>query len=193
MLRHDNGNHIKQPQNEPHPGKVHVQAPDTKDRPEHNTIESRPIEERLEQLQAAAAEWEDKYVRLYAEMENSKKRLTRYYAGQLEQERERLLRDMLLVADNLERALAYANENQAEPGMRQGVELTLKVFSDTLVKYGVRPIKAQGQPFDPELHEAVGVLPNPVLPPHTVVRVEQTGYTIGDKLLRPALVMVTPG
>jgi molecular chaperone GrpE len=193
MLRPDNRNHTEPRQNEAHPGQARIQVRNAKDRPEQNTTGSKPIEERLEQLQAEAAEWEDKYVRSYAEMENSKKRLARHYANQLEQERERLLRDMLLVADNLERALAYAYENQAEPGMRPGVELTLKAFSDALAKYGVRPIKAQGQSFDPELHEAVGVISHPALPPHTVVRVEQTGYTIGDKLLRPALVMVTPG
>lgn len=152
-----------------------------------------PTVEQLEQIQAEAAEWQDKYIRLYAELENSKKRLARLYANQAEQEKEQLLRDMLPVADNLERALANASGGEAEVGLRQGVVLTLKVFADALAKHGVRPIQAQGQPFNPELHEAIGAVPNSMLPPGTVVRVERKGYTIGDRLLRPARVLVTAG
>ena len=143
--------------------------------------------------QAEAAEWQDKYTRLYAELENSKKRLARLYANQAEQDKEHLLRDMLPLADNLERALANASGVEAVGELRQGVALTLKAFVDALAKHGVRPIQAQGQPFDPELHEAAGAVRQPGLPPGTVVRVEQKGYTVGDKLLRPARVLVAVG
>ena len=94
---------------------------------------------------------------------------------------------------NLERALANASGDEAEAGLRQGVALTLKAFVDALAKHGVRPIQAQGRPFDPELHEAAGAVHHPALPPGTVVRVEQKGYTVGDKLLRPARVLVATG
>lgn len=179
-------------------GETHIPARTVGDGPENAVVdeaEAQPIPavEQLEESQAEAAEWQDKYRRLYAELENSKKRLARLYANQAEQEKEQLLRDMLPVADNLERALTNASGDEAEAGLRQGVALTLKAFVDALAKQGVRPIQAQGQPFDPELHEAAGAVRHPALPPGTVVRVEQKGYTVGDKLLRPARVLVAAG
>ena len=179
-------------------GETHIPVRITGDGPENAVVEEAeaeptPTVEQLEQIQAKAAEWQDKYSRLYAELENSKKRLARLYANQAEQEKEQLLRDMLPVADNLERALANASGDEAEAGLRQGVALTLKAFADALAKHGVRPIQAQGQPFDPELHEAVGAVPYSTLPPGTVVRVERKGYTVEDRLLRPARVLVTAG
>ena len=144
--------------------------------------------------------WEEKYLRLYADLENSKKRLARLYETRAEQEKEALLRDILPLADNLERALAHAIAGARREGaplrqapLYQGVELTLKAFHDVMARYGVHPVEAEGAPFDPEVHEAVGVVPNPNLPPGTVAGVEQKGYTLRDKLLRPARVLVTPG
>jgi len=176
-------------------GKMHVPIRTAGDSPENAVIEEAkaqpiPAVEQPEQIQAEAAECQEKYSRLYAELENSKKRMARLYANQAEQEKEHLLRDMLPLADNLERALTNASGDKAEAGLRQGVALTLKAFVDALAKHGVRPIQAQGQPFDPELHEAAGAVRHPALPPGTVVRVEQKGYTVGDKLLRPARVLV---
>lgn len=179
-------------------GKTHIPIRTAGDSPENAVIEEAeaqpiPVVEQPEQIQAEAAEWQDKYTRLYAELENSKKRLARLYANQAEQDKEHLLRDMLPLADNLERALANASGVEAAGELRQGVALTLKAFVDALAKHGVRPIQAQGQPFDPELHEAAGAVRHPALPPGTVVRVEQKGYTVGDKLLRPARVLVAVG
>lgn len=179
-------------------GKTHIPVRTAGDSPENAVIEEAeaqpiPVVEQLEQIQAEAAEWQDKYTRLYAELENSKRRLARLYANQAEQDKEHLLRDMLPLADNLERALANASGVEAAGELRQGVALTLKAFVDALAKHGVRPIQAQGQSFDPELHEAAGAVRQPGLPPGTVVRVEQKGYTVGDKLLRPARVLVAVG
>ena len=179
-------------------GETHIPVRTVGDGPENAVVDEAeaqpsPTVEQLAQIQAEAAEWQDKYTRLYAELENSKKRLARLYANQAEQERKHLLRDMLPLADNLERALTNASGDEAEAGLRQGVALTLKAFVDALAKQGVRPIQAQGRPFDPELHEAAGAVHHPALPPGTVVRVEQKGYTVGDKLLRPARVLVAVG
>ncbi len=179
-------------------GETHIPVRTVGDGPENAVVDEAeaqpsPTVEQLEQIQAEATEWQDKYTRLYAELENSKKRLARLYANQAEQDKEHLLRDMLPLADNLERALTNASGDEAEAGLRQGVALTLKAFVDALAKHGVRPIQAQGQPFDPELHEAAGAVHHPALPPGTVVRVEQKGYTVGDKLLRPARVLVAVG
>jgi molecular chaperone GrpE len=178
--------------------KTHIPVRTAGGGPENTVIEEAeaqpiPVVEQPEQIQAEAAEWQDKYTRLYAELENSKRRLARLYANQAEQDKEHLLRDMLPLADNLERALANASGVEAAGELRQGVALTLKAFVDALAKHGVRPIQAQGQPFDPELHEAAGAVLRPALPPGTVIRVEQEGYTVGDKLLRPARVLVAAG
>lgn len=140
-------------------------------------------------------DWKDKYLRLAAENENSRKRLERSYAQRVQQAQEALLRDILPLADNLEHALAHKhNEETADiAALRAGIAATLRQLQQTLARYGVQPIPAEGRPFDPEQHEAIAVAPYPALPVHTVMRVEQTGYTIQDKLLRPARVVVTGG
>lgn len=139
-----------------------------------------------------AAEWKERYARLYAELENHKKRLDRRYAIQAGQEKERLLLNMLPLADNLERALLHSDGSEADERLQEGVRITLKAFREVLTKYGVRPFEALGQPFDPELHEAAGVVPDPNFPPGAVVSEEQKGYLLGEKLLRPARVLVAP-
>lgn len=139
---------------------------------------------------AESIDWQEAYVRLAADLENSKKRLARNYANQYEQDKEALLRDFLPVVDNLERVLAHATGGAAEAAMRQGIELTYKAFREVLAQRGVRPIEAQGKPFDPNLHEAVATIPQPGVPSETILRVEETGYTLAGKLLRPARVLV---
>jgi molecular chaperone GrpE len=152
-----------------------------------------PTVAEVEQLQSEVTTWQDKYARLYADLDNTKKRLQRHYAYQAEQEKVQLLRDLLPVKDNLERALRHALGGAAEQSLRLGVELTLKLFDNTLAQYGVTPIEAWDHPFDPDLHEAVGLVEQPNLPPGTVAHVEQMGYTIDGSVLRPAKVLVTPG
>jgi molecular chaperone GrpE len=137
---------------------------------------------------AEAAEWKEKYTRLYAERENERKRLERNYANRLDREKDQLLQELLPLADNLERALAHASEQEVE--LQRGVDLTLRAFTETLAKHGVTPIEAKGQQFDPHLHEAVGTLRHPTLHPGTIVDVVETGYSVEGRLLRPARVLV---
>jgi molecular chaperone GrpE len=179
-------------QDHPNRGEIHIPVQATESAPEH-TRGPVATAEQLEQLESEAAAWQDKYTRLYAELENTKKRLARNYANQAEEQAERLLRDMLPLADNLERALTHTAGKETEAGLRQGVEITLSAFADALAKHGVRVIQAQGQPFDPEWHEAVGAIPHRMLSPGTVVRVEQKGYTFHDRVLRPARVWIASG
>lgn len=176
-------------QDRPNRGEIHIPVQATESAPEHA---GGPVAT-AEQLEAEAAAWQDKYTRLYAELENTKKRLARIYDNQAEEQAERLLRDMLPLADNLERALTHTSGRETDAGLRQGVEITLSAFADALAKHGVGVIQAQGQPFDPEWHEAVGAIPHPMLSPGTVVRVEQKGYTFHDRLLRPARVWIASG
>ncbi|HRQ42458.1 MAG TPA: nucleotide exchange factor GrpE [Chloroflexota bacterium] len=140
----------------------------------------------LEAKPGDADSWQEKYMRLAAEMENSKKRLAQRYAAEAEETVEKVLRDMLAVADNLERALAHAAGTSAEAG----IALTLKAFTAVMQQHGVRQLEATGRPFDPAWHEAVGTVATMDYDPGVVTAVVEHGYLVGDKLLRPARVFV---
>jgi molecular chaperone GrpE len=138
----------------------------------------------------SADEWRDRALRLQAEMENFRKRQQRLADERVSSDRERLLRAFLGVADDLDRALR-ADGNDVE-SLRQGVDLTYKSLLRVLNQEGAEPIEAVHQTFDPQWHEAVGTVPhNKVdVEPDTVVEVVQKGYRLGDRLLRPARVLV---
>lgn len=140
-----------------------------------------------------AVAWKDRYVRLYADLENTKKRLARRSALEVEAVKETLLRDVLPVADGLDLALMHTSREEDGRNLLQGIELIRKIIEKFFVKYEVNVIDAWGKPFDPKLHEAIGVVRNPEVMPNTVIKVEQKGYLYRDKLLRPAQVIVTPG
>jgi molecular chaperone GrpE len=129
-------------------------------------------------------EWQEKYLRLYADFENGKKRLEQRYALESQQNQEKLLRDMLPLADNLERAMQHESTDQA------GLAMIYKGFLAALAKYGVEPMVAAERPFNPELHEAVNVISHPTTPSGTVASVLENGYTYQGNLLRPAKVLV---
>jgi molecular chaperone GrpE len=139
-----------------------------------------------------AAVWKDKYVRLCADLENTKKRLARSSAQEVEAEKEALLRDVLPVADGLDLAIMHTSREEDSRDFLQGIELIRNILNKFFIKYEVKAIDAWGKTFDPRLHEAIGVVRQPKIPPNTVVRVEQKGYLYRDKLLRPAQVLVTP-
>lgn len=134
-------------------------------------------------------DWRDMALRLQAEMENFRKRQQRLAQEQIASERERLLRGVLPVADNLERALAHAD---AQDGLREGVALTRDVLMQWLRQQGVEPVNPLGKPFDPTWHEAVGTVPSAHhgVEPQTVVAVSEMGYRLNDRVLRPAKVIV---
>jgi len=144
-----------------------------------------------ETASSEAVDWKEKYSRLYAERDNDRKRIEKQYAQQAAHQHERLLRDMLPMADNLARALQHSEGD--DTGLVEGMKLTMKAFATTLAKHGVTPIEALGKRFDPNWHEAVGAIPHPTMPPDTIIQVEETGYRLGDKLLRPARVFVVAG
>ena len=140
--------------------------------------------------QQQAIDWQEQYARLQADLENTKKRIEKRHAQQSEDLRVRMLQDLLPLADHLEAALAHSNEDADNDSLRQGVELTLKAFLDTLSKYGVQVIDPAGEAFDPELHEAAGVVNAPGFPSGHVAKVMQRGYTIDGRVIRPARVLV---
>ncbi len=146
---------------------------------------------RLEAKEQEARENYDRLLRVLAEFENYKKRTTREMEEFRKFANQSLIKEMLSVVDNLELALTSAgNSNNADKGLREGLEMTHREILRVLEKFHVRPIEAKGQPFDPAFHEAVMQEESTELPDNTVVNELQRGYMIHDRLLRPAMVVV---
>jgi molecular chaperone GrpE len=143
-------------------------------------------------LARCKAEMEEMRLRAVAEMDNFKKRLTREHQEQVRYAAEKVLGDLLPTLDNLDLALQYGSKAEACKDMLQGVAMTRKLLLDAVTKHGLRPIGEEGEEFNPGLHEAVGFDARPDLAPQSVTRVLQRGYKLGDRLLRPAKVMVNP-
>ncbi|MCX7683336.1 MAG: nucleotide exchange factor GrpE [Anaerolineae bacterium] len=148
-----------------------------------------PVQEEAE-TQESLEVWRERALRLQAEMENFRKRQQRLAEERIASEREKLLRSFLEIADNLERAL---NTDGADvQAIREGVRLTYQAMQHLMTREGAEPIQPVGEPFDPTWHEAVASIPHTQaqVAPDTVVEVVQTGYRIGERLLRPARVVV---
>ena len=144
------------------------------------------------QLTAERDELKDRLMRLAAETENYKKRSEREKADFLKRANEALLRDLLPVMDNLERALEHAVEESGnDTPMVKGLELTIQELWKVLERHGVERVEALGQPFDPELHEAMMQQEDPDAEENTVIGVLQKGYRLQGRLLRPAMVIVS--
>lgn len=138
----------------------------------------------------AKAEIADMRLRMAADMDNFRKRLTREHQEQIRYAAERVLSDLLPALDNLDLAIQYGSTHEACKDMMQGIELTRKQLQDAVAKSGLVSLGEAGEDFDPAKHEAIGVEANPELAPGAVSRVLQRGYKLHDRLLRPAKVMV---
>jgi len=148
-------------------------------------------EEALAASQAEVQKNWDLYLRSRADLENYRKRAQREKEDLSRFANENLLREILPVMDNLERALEHARQGEgSSDGLLQGVEMTLGQFQRVLEKFGVIPVAAAGEAFDPARHEALGQVESAEHPPNTVVQELQKGYLLNDRLLRPAMVMV---
>ncbi len=145
----------------------------------------------LEEKEREAAEYKDKYLRALAESENARKRIRQQAEESARIQREGLLRDLLSIIDNLERAVAAARDGGNGKPIVEGVEMVLRSMVDFLRGHGVTQLSAVGQPFDPLLHEAVDHVESTRHEPNTVVDEFMRGYYIGDRLLRPARVTVS--
>ncbi|BCA53170.1 Protein GrpE [Nitrospira sp. KM1] len=135
----------------------------------------------------------DKYLRLAAEFDNYKRLAQRDQRDQVRFGNEQIIKELLPVVDNLERAIKAANESGSKDSLTQGVELTLKQLSAVLQKFGVQPIPTVGQEFDPSGHQAVTSVPSSHVPEHHVVEEFQRGYRLHDRILRAAMVSVSTG
>src|SRR5215217_300103 len=135
----------------------------------------------------------DKYVRLAAEFENYKRLSQRDQRDQVRYGTEQILKELLPVVDNLERAIKAAKDTGGPNALVQGVELTLKQLAGTLTKFGVQPIDSVGHPFDPTAHQAVSQVASDTVPHQHVAEEYQRGYRLHDRTIRPAMVSVSSG
>lgn len=150
------------------------------------------ITQKLAEAEQKAEEYYDRLLRASAEFENYKKRTTREMQDITKYANEKFVKEILVVVDNLERAIASASENTgADDPLVQGVNLTLNETFKILERHKVTPIEALGKPFDPNYHQAMMQEDDDEHPPNTIIRELQKGYMIHDRLLRPSLVAVS--
>ena len=140
-------------------------------------------------LQKELAAQKDDYLRLAADFDNFQKRTRRDSGQQAAMEKEAFIRDLLPILDNLERALASEQSISSEP-LHQGVTMTLQQMGQLLHRHGIEAVEDMGRPFDPHRHEAVSVRYDPGQPDQIILEVTQRGYCRGDKVFRPAKVIV---
>lgn len=158
--------------------------------------QSQPLEEQgghqVEELQQKLSALGEQLLREQAEMQNVRRRAQRDIESAHKYALEKFATELLSVVDNLERAIdAIDADDESQKSVAEGLELTLKSFSEVLAKYNVEAVEPQGQPFDADLHQAVSTVPNKDVEPNTVINVFQKGYTLNGRLIRPAMVVVS--
>lgn len=193
----------ERPQEQPHPSPAEEEtasggSPEAiePDGPAPAPAEAAVPQEELERLKAElekksreAGEYKEKYLRAYAELENFKKRILKDQAEFIRYANEALLRELLVVLDNLERARAHAPSLPEATPWIEGIVLTVKQLEEIMAKFGVTPIQAVGLPFDPSIHQAMLQVERDDQE-GTVVEEFQRGYLLHERVLRPALVAV---
>ena len=184
-----NGQSQAIPKEQPGPDDAGTQAaPEARPAPDDKIA---ALEEKNQTLEEEARSNYDKYLRVAAEFDNAKKRSARQMDDFKKFANESIIKALLPVVDNLERAISSAREAGVNSGLVDGVSLTLNELLKTLEKFGVRQIAAADKHFDPTFHQAVMQEPSAEHPDHTVLKELQKGYTLHDRLLRPAMVVVS--
>jgi len=151
-------------------------------------------DQRLAAVTAERDDFKDRMLRIAAEFENFKKRARKSQDDAVSEARERVLKDMLEVVDNLERAVGVQAAGNGDAGaVLKGVDLVLRVLKQKLERNDVKAFEAAGQPFDPRVHEAISRVASADVPAGSVAVELQKGYRVGERLLRPALVSVSTG
>ena len=149
--------------------------------------------DKIKELQDKSEKDYDKFLRAQAEIDNIIKRNKKEKEDWIKYSNETLIKDILPVIDNLEMALAHSKNGNSLDALSEGVELTLKGLKDTLSKSGLNEVKAEGESFDPCFHHAVSEVENVNIEPGIVINELQKGYTLHERLLRPAMVVLSKG
>jgi len=153
------------------------------------------LSERLAEAELAAERAKDDLLRVQAEMQNLRRRTEQDVEKAHKYGIEKFSGELLVVIDNLERALTSASESKdgSIKAIQDGVSLTLKSFNDCFAKFSIEAVDPLGEPFDPQLHQAIATQESPDSEPNSVIEVIQKGYTLNGRVIRPALVMVSKG
>ncbi len=156
------------------------------------TVDDIDMVERLQQAEAELEEAREQILRLKAEMENQRRRSAREVENAHKYALERFVQELLPVIDSLEMGRdASMAEGATLEKLREGTDLTLKMLLSTIDKFGIKAVHPEGEPFDPELHQAMSMLESSEHEPNTVMNVMQKGYLLNDRLVRPAMVVVS--
>ena len=154
--------------------------------------EEEEVVSKLEEAERKADDYYDRLLRISAEFDNYKKRTAREMRDTIKYANEKVIKELLIIVDNLERAIdAVPMEETENNPLMEGVQLTLNELLKLLERHAVKPIQALGEPFDPTFHQAMMQEHVDDMPANTVIRELQKGYLIHDRLLRPALVGVS--
>jgi molecular chaperone GrpE len=151
------------------------------------------LQEQLDAAETAAGMARDELLRVQAEMQNLRRRTEQDIEKAHKFGQEKFSTELLAVMDNLERsaAAAEASEDEAVQAIKEGVELTLKGFMDCFKRFNIEAVDPLGEPFDPQLHQAMSIQERPDSEPNSVIAVMQKGYTLHGRVIRPAMVMVS--
>ncbi len=150
------------------------------------------LEEKLNQTEAQLNDSKNQLLRNQAELENIRKRAEKDVSNAHKYGLEKLVNELLAVVDSLEHGLNIeVGDNEFAKRMHEGMEMTRNLFIKALEKQGVKQLNPVGEQFNPEIHQALSMQEDPALQPNTVIQVLQKGYTLNDRLLRPALVTVS--
>ena len=153
------------------------------------------LKERLSEANLSAERAEDDLLRVKAEMQNLRRRTEQDVEKAHKYGIEKFSAELLGVIDNLERAVLAAKEHEDESSkaIHDGVSLTLKSFNDCFAKFSIEAVDPIGEPFNPQLHQAIATQESPDSEPNSVIEVVQKGYTLNGRVIRPAMVMVSKG
>lgn len=150
------------------------------------------LEARVASLEEQLASAQDQVMRAAADVQNARRRAEQDVEKAHKFALEKFAHDLLPVIDSLERGLELSNPDDAAiKPMREGIELTLKMFADTLGRFNIAAVSPEGEPFNPDLHQAMAMEESGKVEPNTVLKVFQKGYTLSGRLLRPAMVVVS--
>jgi molecular chaperone GrpE len=167
-----------------------IKKEDHVNQPDMELIHSRELQKKLDQAEEKVNEYWDKLLRMQAEMENVSRRSERDVANAHKFALEKFATELLPVIDNLERAV-HTTHGQTADELIEGVNLTLKLFYSVVQKFGLEQINPENQAFDPEFHQAISIQVDHSVKAGTVLSVLQKGYLLNNRLIRPALVVVS--
>jgi molecular chaperone GrpE len=170
------------------------QTPTDQSADSESTASDEHLQQQLAEAEAKAKEHWDQLLRVKAEQENLRRRHEREVENAHKYALERFAQDLLPVIDSLEMgAEAAAGEGATLEKVREGTELTLKMLLSTMERFGIQAVHPEGEPFNPEYHQAMSMLESPEHAANTVMNVMQKGYTLNERLIRPAMVVVSKG